>query len=256
MKKKLIKLFVVCLAIWCVYICQWSLILFLFSYCMTFVSKRKLAHLKERFPNWEIFNRNLKRNYDFAVIGNSLGYNVYNKLPCLQNGLCWALPDQQFYMQKQVISHFFSIIKQTGGGKIVQVTSRRELMEMDRRKVLSFHYSILHPWLYPDNHKRKKMLPYLWMLHPIWFLKIQHVNFLQYNKSNGEALSSNLLQIKETALFCTERNIDYVLVYIGQIHEEVLKQLNDMHIPAVDFRIWSEKIQLEYEHNRKSKEKN
>lgn len=99
----------------CVYICKWSIIVFVTFYCLTVVTKRKVSQLRKQFPNWEMFNNNLKRNYDFVVIGNSLGYDIYENIPHKYNSLCWALPNQQFYMQMQVIKHFFSIIRQTGG---------------------------------------------------------------------------------------------------------------------------------------------
>lgn len=242
MKKKFVKIFIVCVAICCVLICKWSLLLFLAFYFMTAFTKRIIARLRENFPNWELFNRNLNRNYDYAVIGNSSGYNAYRKIPHMRNCLCWALPDQQFYMQKQVLNHFFSILKSTDGW-LFQVTSQKELMEVDKKKVLSFHYSILHPWLYPDNHNRKQKLPYLWILNPMWFLKIIHINLFINNRTDSQALGSNLMQIRETVLFCKERNIKYTLVYKGKVQDEVLNQLNDMHIPIIDFRKWSEMIQ-------------
>lgn len=225
----------------CVYICKWSIIVFITFYCLTVVTKRKVSQLRKQFPNWEMFNNNLKRNYDFAVIGNSLGYDIYENIPHKFNSLCWALPSQQFYMQKQVINHFFSIIRQTGG-RIYQIVSQRELMEIDRKKVLPFHYLILHPWLYPDNHNIKRHFPFIWIVSPLWFLKVLHVNMPTVNVKVGQALIPNLAQIKKIEQFCVERNIEYVLVYYGKVSNEVLKQVNEMHIPSMDFKEWSETI--------------
>lgn len=115
-------------------------------------------------------------------------------------------------------------------------------MEIDRKKVLPFHYLILHPWLYPDTHNIKRRFPYIWFVSPLWFLKVLHVNMPTDKAKVGQAMVQNLAQIKRTEQFCVERNIEYVLVYYGKISNEVLKHVNDMHIPSMDFREWSETI--------------
>lgn len=233
--KRIYKLLMLFVALFLVYIWKWSIVVFVISFCMMRFAKKKIKRLQEQFPNWKTFNHNLQRNYDFAVIGNTIAYNCNEKIPT-KNHLCWALPDQQYFMQKEVLKHFFSIIKTKGC--VYLVTSQDELIRKDERKTLNFHFTVLHPWLYPDTCYIRNKVAYTWLFSPLWFLKVLHVK--SFTKRNLEKcdIDANLDSIKVIGDFCKDRDLTFILVLVGNFTEEVICEIVDRNINNISYEDW------------------
>lgn len=205
MKKKILELLLLVVIVISVCICYYLILFYLLLGVYLYLAYKKITQLRSNFPSWEIFNQNLKRNYDFAIIGGSSAYMTVRKHSINKNFMNWTLPEQHFLMCFQCIKHYFGILKKHG--KVYILISEKELLLQDKRICLPFHRTIFHPWLY-----ERIALWRICIFSPLWILKCYGVRtFSMYVKHKCNA-DNNMKIIEDIALFLKERDLDLILV--------------------------------------------
>ena len=212
------------------------IIVYLIIFILHKLQNNKIKELQLKFPTWNVFNHNLRRNYPNIVIGNSEGYwSIQNQKNKNDDILDLTLPEQSFIMQFDVLKHFFSIARD--GGCVFLFLRESELCSVDKMIVLPFHYSILHPWLFPRTRKQKIKLRFSWLFMPLWLFKCLGVRIRLSQPKSQKNAEMNLNIIKEISRFCKERNLLFQMILLDKWHEDVLEWLRSENI---SFRFFEE----------------
>lgn len=205
MKKKTLKLLlfvIIAISIWIYY---YLIFFYLLLSLYLYFAYKKLAQLRSNYPSWEMFNQNLKRNYEFAIIGGSSAYKTVKKYALKEDFMNWTLPEQHFLMCFQCIKHYFGILKEHG--EIYMLIDDKDLLLQDKRDCLPFHRTIFHPWLF-----ERIALWRICIFSPLWILKCYGVRIYSlYTKCKCDT-SSNIKIVEDMALFLRERDLNLILV--------------------------------------------
>lgn len=167
--------------------------------------------LYEQYPTWQNFNKNLDRNLSKVIIGSSYAFR-HRKI--FEADRYWCLPQDNIYVQFEILKHFYSIIKT--GGNVTLILSSSEIQEYPKRIYRTFHYRILQAALLPPKRVYKKYLNYP-ILNIEWAVKI--LNLWCFNGGKLKVINKEIVipsetknTIKEISKFCNDRDLTFNLI--------------------------------------------
>lgn len=188
---------------------------------------KAIDNIIKKFPNWTNFNNNLNRDYDYLVLGDSEAYWLMNNMvidPATVLNL--SVPNQNVYMNWQVLRHASSIVK--SDGTVFLLLSNNEICTPFETKPLPLHRLVLRKWFFQNTKWSNLKMRYPLIFQPFWTLQCYGVKIRK--RKNQNISKETLRLISEMNAYCKERDLNFTLVKTDLFNLEI----ND--ISVVDYK--------------------